>query len=51
MHLPVTVKELQAEYLISPYLKDLFLYLAQNEMPSMKSAIQKVETLSENISY
>ena len=26
--LPVTVKEIQAGYLISPYFKDLYLYLA-----------------------
>ena len=29
-HLPVTVKEIQAGYLVSPYFKDLYLYLAQN---------------------
>ena len=37
--LPVTVKEIQAGYLISPYFKDLYLYLAQNKLPSTKSAI------------
>ena len=47
MHLPVTVKEIQAGYLISPYSKDLYLYLAQNKFPSTKTAIQKVETLAE----
>ena len=26
-HLPLTVKEIQAAYLISPYFKDLYLYL------------------------
>ena len=30
MHLPVTVKEIQAGYLVSPYFKDLYLFLAQN---------------------
>ena len=29
MHLPVTVKEIQAGYLISPYFNDLYQYLAQ----------------------
>ena len=43
MHLPVTVKEIQACYLISPYFKDLYLYLAQNKLPSTKTAIHKVE--------
>ena len=46
-HLPVTVKEIQAGYLISPYFKDLYLYLAQNKLPSTKSAIWKVEMLAE----
>ena len=47
MHLPVTVKEIQAEYLFNSYLKDLYLYLAQNKLPTTKTAIQKVETLAE----
>ena len=38
-HLPVTVKEIQAGYLISPYFKDLYLYLAQNKLSSTKTAI------------
>ena len=28
-HLPVMIKDLQAGYLISPYFKDIYLYLAQ----------------------
>ena len=27
-HLPLTIKEIQARYLTSPYFKDLYLYLA-----------------------
>ena len=46
-HLPVTIKEIQAGYLISPYFKDIYLYLAQNKLPGTKTAIQKVETLAE----
>ena len=49
MHLPVTVKEIQAGYLISPYFKELYLYLAQNKFPSTLTTIGKVETLAENI--
>ena len=49
MLLPVTVKEIQASYLINPYFKDLHLYLAQNKLPSTKTAICKVETLAEKI--
>ena len=47
MHLPVTIKEIQAWYLSSPYVKDLYTYLAQNKLPSTKTAICKVETLAE----
>ena len=47
MHLHVTVKEIQAGYLISTYFKDLYLYLAQNKLPSTKTAIHRVETLAE----
>ena len=46
-HLPVEIKEIQVGYLHSPYFKDLYLYLLQNRLPSSKSAIQKLETLSE----
>ena len=38
-HLPVTVKKIQAGYITSPYLKDLYIYLVQNKLPSTKSAI------------
>ena len=47
MHLPVTVKEIQTGYLISPYFKDLYLYLAQNKLPSTKTATHMVEMLAE----
>ena len=47
MHLPATVKEIQAGYLISPYFKDLYLYIVQNKLPRMKKPIHKVETLAE----
>ena len=47
MHLPVTVKEIQAGCLIILYFKDLYLYLAQNKLPSTKTAIHKVEMLAE----
>ena len=43
--LPVKIKEIQAGYLNSPYFKDIYLYLAQNKLPSSKVAIRKVETL------
>ena len=35
-HLPITIKEIQAGYLNSPYFKDLYLYLSQNKLPSSK---------------
>ena len=46
-HLPLMVKEIQAGYLTSPFFKELYLYLAQNKLPSKKSAICKVEALAE----
>ena len=47
MHLSVTVTEIQAGYLNSSYFKDIYLYLAQNRLPSSIAAIRKVETLAE----
>ena len=44
MHLPVKKREIQTAYLNSPYLKDIYLYLAQNKLTSSKAAIRKVET-------
>ena len=41
------MKEIQAGYLISPYFKDLYLYLAQNKWHITKTAIHKVEALAE----
>ena len=46
-HLPITIKEIQAGYLNSPYFKDLYLYLSQNKLPSLKSTMHKIEALSE----
>ena len=45
-HLPLTIKEIQAIYLINPYFKDLYLYQAQNKLPNKKSAMHKVEKSS-----
>ena len=46
-YLPVEIKEIQVGYIHSPYFKDLYLYLLQNRLPSSKSVIRKLETLSE----
>ena len=46
-HLPVMIKEIQAGYLVNSYFKDIYLYLAQNKMPSNKTAIKKTEALTE----
>ena len=48
IHLPLTIKEIQAGYLSSPYFKDLYLFLSQNKLPSKRSSIKKVETLAES---
>ena len=47
-YLPLTIKELQAGYLSSPYFKYLYLFLSQNKLPSKRSTIKKFETLAEN---
>ena len=47
-HLSLTIKEIQAGYLSSPYFKDLYLFLSQNKLPSKRSIIKKVEMLAEN---
>ena len=46
-HLPLSIKEIQAGYLISLYFKDIYKYLAQNELLIKRHVLQKVETLSE----
>ena len=46
--MPLTIKEIQAGYLNSPFFKDLYRFMAQNKLPSKKSAICKVLTLSQN---
>ena len=43
----MTIKEIQVGYLHSSYFKNLCLYLAQNKLPSSKSATHKVEALAE----
>ena len=48
MHLPLTIKEIQAGYLSSPYFRDLYLFLLQNKLPGKRSSTKKVETLAES---
>ena len=48
IHLPLTIKEIQAGYLASSIFKDLYRYLAQNIMPHKRHARHKVETLAES---
>ena len=45
--MPVTIKEIQAGYLVSSYFKDMYLYLAQNKLPCNKMAIKEIEALAE----
>ena len=46
-HLLVEIKEIQTGYLHSPYFQDIYLYLSQNKLLSSKTAIKRVETLTE----
>ena len=49
MHLPLTIKEIQAGYLTSSFFKDdLYRYLAQNMMPHKRHTRHKVEALAES---
>ena len=48
-HLLVTIKETQAAYLSSSYFKDMYLYLAQNKLPSSKAMIRKDRSASGKI--
>ena len=41
------IKEIQAGYLVSSYFNDIYLYLAQNRLPSNKMAIKKIKVLAE----
>ena len=41
------IKEIQAGYLVTSYFKDIYLYLAQNKLPSNKAAIKKIGVLAE----
>ena len=43
----MTVKEIQAGYLVSSYFKIIYLYLAQNKLSSNKIAIKKVKAIAE----
>ena len=46
-HLPVEIKEIQAGYLTCTHFKDIYRYLSQNDLPTSKTVIRKVETLAE----
>ena len=46
-HLSLIIKKIQVRYLHSLYFKDIYQYLAQNMLPSKKSAMRKVEILAE----
>ena len=48
-HLTVMIKEIQAGYLISPYVKDIYLYLAQNKLPITKSHDYKSGSIGRKI--
>ena len=46
-NLLVEIKEIQARYLTTSYLKDIYLYLSQYKLPTFKTAIRMVEMLAE----
>ena len=50
-HLSVTVKEIQAGYLNSLYFKEIYLYLAHNELPSSKVGIHIIRLITIQNNY
>ena len=50
-HLPLTIKEIQAGYLSSPYFKDLYLFLSQNKLPSKRSSAKRSKHEQRALSY
>ena len=48
-HLPLTIKEIQAGYLSSPYFKDLYIFLSQNKLPSKRSYISEGGNISRKL--
>ena len=50
-HLPMEIKEIQIGYLCSPYFKDLYLYLSQNKLPSLKISYQEIRSSSRKICF
>ena len=40
-HLPLTIKEIQAGYLTSLHFKDIYKYLAQNDLPRKRHVVQR----------
>ena len=47
MHLPLTLKEIQAVYLSGLYFRDIYLYLVHNRLPNKKVAMKRVELFAE----
>ena len=45
--IPLTIKEIQAGYLNSLYFRDIYLYLAQNRLPSKNAAMKRVDMPAE----
>ena len=48
-HLPLTIKEIQAGYLSSPYFKDLYLFLSQNKLPKQKIICKESQNTSRKL--
>ena len=42
VHLPLSMKDMEGAYLASPYFKDIYVYLAQNRVPSQSRRAQRV---------
>ena len=48
VHFPVTMKDMQAAYLKSPFFRDIFIYLAQNKVPTQMRRLQRINACAYN---
>lgn len=46
VHLPTSLRDLEAEYLHSPHFRDIYIYLSQHRLPTLKKAVKNVLALA-----
>ena len=48
IHLPLTLRDLQAAYLQSPQFRGIYIYLAQNRMPKSRKDVKHIAIASQD---